>query len=272
MLAQTPFVTPLNRISVVSCYLNLSMKESAKKIFHGKVDLVHQCSLRHFFRGVSGHLFKETARLAGKSTGLVLKPQLDSHFGKSLSGKLKSDALFAGSLSSWEMVINPADTLRTMWQAGEKLRQVEKGKRLSHLYKGSLGNGFRQLGIWLLFPGSERLWSTITEKMTPLDPHTISGIAVKAFPQSFHITAPIWIFERLKNELQYHPALHQSATSYKSLYLTAFRSILQRQGWQGFLRGLMPKVGVNTILVIGADYLLERGRGHLQNASITNAT
>ncbi|MBF8263564.1 MAG: hypothetical protein HW387_1229 [Parachlamydiales bacterium] len=257
MLAQTPLVTSLNRISVVSCRYDLSMLESAKQIFQGTIDAAGKPSAKHFLKGISGHLVKESARLGFKASGIVLKPRVDSYLQESPSGKLKSDLIFAVSLSMAEMLINPADTLRTMWQANEKVNQVKKNNLFSHLYKGAAANGARQFGIWLGFPLSERVWSKAVEDTTSIDPYSISGIVAKSFPQSFQVTAPVWFLERLKNELQYCPNLHATgATRYSS----AFKQIIHQQGWNGFFRGFMPKLWSNTILVIGADYLLEQGR------------
>lgn len=256
MLLQTPFVTALNRVSVVSCYGNLSMMHSTRDIYLGKVDGSKTASLIHFLKGVSGHLVKEVSRLSFKTFGIMGKPSLDRHFEKESFGKVKSDLVFAGGLSLAEMLINPADTIRTMWQAGESLNRIEKGKVLSHLYKGAGANGLRQFGTWAGFPLSERVWTQAVEKTTSVDPHDLSGIALKAIPQSFQVTTPIWCFERLKNELQYHPTLSVE----NSRYAAAFKRILQTQGWTGFWRGFIPKVASNAVLVIGADYLLEQGR------------
>jgi hypothetical protein len=207
---------------------------------------------------VSGHLTKEIARLGFKSTGIVMKPSIDDHFKKDSHGKIKADLIFSVTLSLSEMVINPADTIRTMWQAGKKIQDLPKGQVLSHLYKGSGANGLRQFGTWLGFPFSERLWSRILEINTPLDPHSMAGIAVKSLPQSFQITIPVWIFERLKNELQYHPNLIHDNGKYR--YLSAFTHIKSNQGWMGFTRGFIPKVWSNYFLIMGANYLLEQGR------------
>ena len=258
MLLQTPILTALNRVSVVCCYRNLSAARSVQEIYLGKVDGLNPSSI-HFLKGVSGHLAKEISRLGFKTFGLMGKPSLDRHFHNKPSGKIKSDLIFAGGLSLAEMLINPADTVRTMWQAGEKLSLIEKGKVLSHLYKGSGANGLRQFGTWLGFPLSERVWTKVVEKTTSVDPHDISGIALKAIPQSLQVTTPIWVFERLKNELQYHPSLNKIEKR-SSRYMAAFSHILRTQGWAGFYRGFVPKVGSNALLVIGADYLLEQGR------------
>jgi len=58
MLAQTPAVTAFNRISVVSCHDDLTMREAARRIFRGTIDSATQPSMRHFLKGVSGHLAK----------------------------------------------------------------------------------------------------------------------------------------------------------------------------------------------------------------------
>jgi len=256
MLAQTPLVTSLNRISVVSCYTNSPMEKSIWMIYNGTVDSAPKPSVGYFFRGVSGHLVKESARLGFKSTGLVMKPSLDEHFKKDAHGKFKGDITFAGTLSFGEMAINPTDTILKMWQAGKKIQDLPKGRIIWHLYKGSGANGLRQFGTWLGYPFSERLWSRILGRMTSLDPHSMAGIAVKSLPQSFQITLPVWIFERLKNELQYHPNLVHG----KYRYFGAYKHIKYNQGWIGFTRGFIPKVWSNYFLIMGANYLLEQGR------------
>lgn len=258
MLAQTPFVTALNRISVVSCLENICMPNAVKYIYSGHADKIGFSSLQHFQRGVSGHLAKEVMRVSFKSIGITLKPKLDQHFGTTVAGKVKSDLTFATSLSVAEMAINPFDTLRTMWQAGICFSKIEKGKRISHLYKGSLANGARQFGVWLIYPITDRLWSNIL-KDSPIDPHSNMGIAVKSLPQSVQITTPIWIFERLKNELQFRPTLKSSSNSLSN-YKATFNHILTTQGPKGFFNGFIPKVLSNAILILGANYLLEQGR------------
>lgn len=258
MLCQTPIVTSLNRISVVCCYKNVPMFDSIKQIYKGSVDKAVAPSPKHFLRGISGHLTKETARISFKTSGIVLKPSLDEYFKDVPFGKIKSDVIFSGGLASAEMLINPADTIRTMWQAGEKIRDLPKGRVLSHLYKGSGANGLRQFGTWLGFPLADRIWSKAIDASTSLDSRSITGITVKSLPESFQITAPIWIFERLKNELQYHPDLVKSTTKHRYTYV--FNYIRSDQGWTGFVRGFMPKVLSNYILIIGANYLLELGR------------
>ena len=259
MLLQTPVVIGLNRVSVVCCYLDLPTKKSIQAIYLGEVDGLKKSSLIHFSKGISGHLAKEISRLGFKTFGLLGKPSLDRHFQSDPSGKVKSDLIFAGGLSLAEMLINPADTVRTVWQAGESLSLIEKGKVFSHLYKGAGANGIRQFGTWLGFPLSERVWTKVVEENTSVDPHSLSGIALKAVPQSFQVTTPVWGFERLKNELQYHPTLNKTENR-SSRYMVAFNHILRTQGWAGFCRGFIPKVGSNAILVVGADYLLEQGR------------
>lgn len=259
MLLQAPILTALNRVSVVCCYSNLSTVKSVKAIYLGKVDGLINPSWLYFFKGGIGHLVKETSRLGFKTFGIMGKPVLDRHYQNQPLGKFKADLAFAGGLSVGEVVINPADTVRTMWQAGKRWSSIKKGTRFSHLYKGAGANGVRQFGIWLGFPLSERVWSTVVEKTTSIDPHDISGIVLKSIPQSYQITAPVWLLERLKNELQYHPDLITQEQR-TSRYSAAFSRIRRTQGWGGLWRGFAPKVGGTTVLVIGADYLLEEGR------------
>ncbi len=257
MMAQTPIVTSFNRVSVVCCRYNLTMQESIRQIFRGTIDNAPKPSIKHFLKGVSGHLAKEFARIVFRGPAFVLKPRVDHYFKDSSFGKMKSDLLFATALSGTEIFIHPADTLRTMWQANEKISFRKKGI-ISHLYKGALASGARQFGIWIGFPFSERVWSKVIEDKTRLDSHSISGILIKSLPQSIQVTASIWIFERLKNELQYRPILNNEGK--KNSYAKTFEEILQRQGWRGLIRGFMPKVWSGTVVVIGANYLIEQGR------------
>lgn len=256
MFLQTPAVTAFNRISVVSCCYNLSTAESIRQIYQGSIDGQKNASIKHFMRGVSGHLIKETARVGFKSCGLVMKPSLDQFFKDSPFGQVKSDLIFSGSLSVAEALINPADTLRTMWQAGESFAAIPKRKVLSHLYKGAAANATRQFGIWLQFPFSERYWSRIFKDYTLIDPNSPLGIVLKSAPQAVQISSPVWIFERLKNELQYHP----SSIKPKTRYGYAWKTIVQNQGYKGFMRGFVSKVGTYYVLVIGANYMLQLGK------------
>jgi hypothetical protein len=257
MLIQSPVVTSFNRISVVCCRYDLTTIQSVRKIFHGKIDGENRSSLKHFTKGMSGHLAKEAARLIFKSSGIVLNPRIDEKWKHLPFGKLKSDLFFASALACSEMLINPFDTVRTMWQANEKIRDIPKGKRMSHLYKGAFANGTKQFGLWFGFPLSERVWSHVLEKTTNIDPHSILGIFMKAIPQSIQMSAPVWLLERVKNELQYKTQLHYEDGS---RYKTAICNIFRQQGVKGFVRGYPPKILSTSCLVIGADYLLERGR------------
>jgi hypothetical protein len=257
MLIQAPVITSFNRISVVCCRYDLTTIQAVQNIFHGKIDGEKGSSLKHFTKGISGHLTKETARLIFKSSGIVLKPRVDEKFKHKPFGKLKSDLFFASSLAFSEMLINPFDTIRTMWQANENIKDIPKGKLISHLYKGAIANGMKQFGLWFGFPLSERVWSHVLEKTTNIDPHSICGIFVKAIPQSIQISAPVWLLERVKNELQYKTQLqYQDGSRYK----TAVRNIFLQQGLKGFIRGYPSKILSTSCLVIGADYLLERVR------------
>lgn len=258
MLAQTPLVHSLNRVSVVSCYRNVSARQAIFEIYSGIIDKANKESPWHFGKGWTGHLTKEIPRVGFKVYGIVLYPRILNYYQGQPLEKVKADLTFAGSLACAEMAINPADTLKTMWQAGERIGDIPREKLWSHLYRGSLGNGLRQFGTWLNFPLSERVWSNVIDSCTPLDSHSILGIVVKSFPQSFQITGPVWIFERLKNELQYHAKTNN--TDKANRYVQAFKQVLSKQGWMGLTRGFMPKVLSNWILIAGADYLLEQGR------------
>ena len=264
MAVQSVPVIPLNRVSVVSCKENLSMIGAVGKIYQGKADLRSSStklmpSFKYFYTGASGHFAKELSRVWFKASGLFMKPRLEKYFEGSSLEKLKADISFAGLLSLAEMAINPADTLRTMWQAGKKFGDVPKGKKISHLYKGSSANGVRQFGTWYIFSRYNDRWSTALESHTSLDPHSISGIVAKALPQAFQITATVWGFERIKNEAQYHLTLTDQNKGV-SRYVTAFEHIIASQGWSGLLRGFVPKALSNTVLVIGANYVIEQGR------------
>lgn len=258
MLAQMPLVHSLNRISIVSGYRYIPAHQAFFEIYSGAIDKANKESLLHFGKGWTGHLTKEIPRVGFKVGGITLYPEILKYYQGEPWAKVKADLTFAGSLACAEMAINPADTIKTLWQAGKKVRDIPKGKLWSHLYKGSTANGLRQFGTWLNFPVSERVWSSVVDNYSSLDSHSVYGIVIKSFPQSFQITSPVWIFERLKNELQYH--VKSDSEDKVNHYIQAFKRILSKQGWMGLTRGFMPKVFSNWVLIMGADYLLEKGR------------
>ncbi len=255
MMLQTPLVTALNRVSVVSGYKNVSGWKAAQNIYLGTIDQKTNASVFHFLRGGGWHLAKEGCRLGSKTYGLMEKSSLNDRFKEKPLGWLKADLIFASSLSVWEMFINPVDTVKTMRQAGEKIGDIPKGQRLSHLYKGSTANGCKQFGIWMLYPLSNRICDGAIEGTTSVNPHELTGIFLKAIPQATIVTAPVWIFERLKNELQYD--LKAQYAQFR--YAHVFQKVMKEQGTIGLLRGFGPKIASNTVLVLGANYVYELG-------------
>ncbi|MBS0625953.1 MAG: hypothetical protein JSS32_07880 [Verrucomicrobia bacterium] len=259
MVVQTPLLNALNRVSAICCRDNISMWRAIDWIHEGAIDGMRKRSIAHFGVGMGAHLFRETNRVFFKSMGLLFKPTLDEHFRNSPYGKQKADWAFSGSLAVAEIAINPADTLRIMWQANENLSMVRKGERISHLYKGAGANGVKQLGVWLLYSKSERYWSRVVVDLTGLDPGSPAGIALKSLPMSLHIGVPVWVFERLKNVLQMNPSLmHHTNTKYR--YVAAWRQVLGTQGAKGLLRGLAAKTLYTAFQAMGANYMLEEAR------------
>ena len=284
MLAQTPFVTSLNRVSVVCCHSNLGTAGAISAIYKGIIDAVEVDtkpetsastalkkakpvpSFRHFFKGVTGHLAKETPRLAFKPAGIAAKPSINAYFeaDKSALNAFKAHVVFSGTLSLAEMSINPLDTIRTKLQSGQAIKAgILPNQTLGrYLYSGSLANGGRQFLTWLFFGYSESYANKFTILTTSIDPHSNLGIVIKALPQSALLTLPTWPFERVKNELQTHPKLNTGGL-YQT-YKRAITHIIETQGVSGMIRGYVPKTLSNAVLVIGADYLLEMGRAQVR--------
>lgn len=265
MVIQAPLVNGLNRVSVVSCYTNSPTIPAIQSIYSGAIDKKETSSFLHFQKGMTAHVVRECARLIYKPWGLaVLKPRLDEHYLRQGAwGAFKSSLIFSSVLSLFEMAINPADTLRTVWQSGKSLRgSLTPGQSLvKHLYAGSWGNGGRQFTIWMGYSVSDRLCTDLMEKHTSINPHNFPGILIKSLPVSFLFTLPSWGFERVKNELQYRPELIAKAKKFgQSRYRIGFRNILKKQGFKGLCRGFIPKVWGNGVLAAGASFLVELGR------------
>lgn len=265
MALQAVPVNALNRVSVVCCHNDLSMARAAQNILAGKID-GKAPSLIHFTKGMIGHVGKESLRLSFKAGGLViLKPQLEEHYREKCDryGSLKASFLFSLTLAGGEIVINPADTWKTMLHSGKGVRSgLLPGQSVFlHLYSGAAANGMRQFGTWMVFSTSESVCNSAMDKTTSIDPHSLTGIVVKSYPQSVLLTSVVYIFERVKNELQYHPALKEEAKRKKiSPYRVAIEHIYDTQKARGFLRGMAAKTWSNAILVLGSNYLLEKGR------------
>jgi hypothetical protein len=248
MLAQAPAVAGLNRISVVSCAQDLPSVKAAQAIYTGVVDAAPRPSPRYFLRGLSGHLMKETCRLMFRAPLLVAKPKMDETIGCG-----RSDLAYAGLIVAGEMIVHPFDTMRVMWQAGQRLCAIQ-GSKFLHLYKGAAANGAKQFITSLMYPSSERLSSQAVRQWTPLDPDSVAGIALKAPAQSLFLTSLVWGPERVKNELQYR------LTAQRFGYWNGLRCILTTQGPRGFLRGFAPKWAANSFIIAGANILLAKGR------------
>lgn len=263
MIAQAPFVSALNRISVICARYNLSMGASGAQIFHGTFDQAPPSSL-HFLKAFKEHLAKEQLRLVFKTMGLVKKPEMDQYFGSTRMGMILSDISLASVTALGEMAIQPVDTLRTMKYGTTLLSSVKTGTRIAHLYKGSAASGATQFGLWVGYPLSERFWTRIVDQHTSVGSHSLTGMALTSLPQSLQITLPIWLPLRLKYELQYKPDLLDPHNP-TSRYTQAFRHIVETQGYPGILRGLIPRVWSNAILVVGANYLLNLGRAGLKS-------
>ena len=130
-----------------------------------------------------------------------------------------------------------------------------EGEALSLSYKrlfaGSLGNGLRQGGSWGLFLyGNARL-----EEMAAARGWRSSYLS-KCVPLAILFTTVVFPIERVKNEMQFRPPPASSG----SAYAAAVRQIVAQQGVGGLYRGYVPKVGLNSILALGALWLVEAGR------------
>ncbi len=260
MLFSAPIVNSCNRISVVECHNGCSSRRAIQQIYQGTVDLKKNPSLWHFQRGLGAHLAKEIPRLTFKPIGLMwLKPELDDHYRKQgRAGDIKASLIFSGALSACEIAINPVDTCRTVWQSGQKVKNlVGVGQSLgTRLYAGSLGNGVRQFSIWMGYSAADRLCNEKLEQHG-YDIYSLKGISIKALPESFLFTLPAWLPERIKNELQYRPHLIEKAkANHRSRYSMSVEYIYRTQGIQGFCRGFLPKVCGNGVLVAGANILV----------------
>lgn len=255
MIIQAPMVNAFNQWSVVACRYDLSNRSAFQFIYEGRLNGTGS-SLLNFRAGMAGHFSKEVPRIFFKSTGLyIYKPWLNTQLTPNYV-----DITFAGTLALAEIFINPADTWRVNNQAGTKLTYS-----MSSLYAGSLANGARQFGTWWGFSYSNHILNESLSNYTAIDPHSITGILIKSYPQAIFFTSLVYGIERVKNELQYNsPQKNQNLFVKKSPYLSAASKIWQQQGMHGFFRGIHPKILSNTISCIGSNFLLELGQKNIQ--------
>ncbi len=146
--------------------------------------------------------------------------------------------------------------------------QIPKLHTLRNLYGGALATGVRQFGYWEGYSISEQAANHLLETFTSINPHAPEGIIVKSWPQSLFLTTPIYIFQRLINELQYSPNLAiQAREQKKRRYTVVLQDIISNQGKKGLFKGFFAKVASNSILILGVSILLEQGRSALKKAS-----
>ncbi len=254
---QTPFVHPLNRISVVCSNTGYSSLRAIREVYAGTIDSVDapKRSFWNLHRGLSGHLVKEITRLSFKPFGgAILKPKIDQTFPLS---PLKASIVFAGAMSCMEVLINPADTVRVRLQSGQSLNSFYPNP-IKQLYAGSLGNFMRQFGTWGTYNFSGAHLDRFFREHTTLDPKSIDGMAVKSVIQAVLLTSLVYpTFERLKNELQYNKDIEKGVSS---LYKASFNGVIKRRGVVGLVHGLFPKILSNTILVYGFNWIVENGK------------
>ncbi len=271
MLCGAPFVNGLNRISVVACSENVSSMEAYRRVYNGTIDST-RASLMHFGVGMTPYLIKETSRLFAKTIGLIfLKPTLENHYkgNKDPYGTTKTNLIFSLTLTGFEMAIQPIDTLCTMWQARRSItslfQSTSKLQIAKYLYNGTVANGARQFTQWMGYSISEAGCNDAMKKYTSIDPHSILGIGLKSWPQSFFLTFFPYPFQRCKTELQYRPLLAEEAKiANRFRYVVVVEHIINTQGIAGMARGFFAKVASNSVLVAGVSILLERGRRALE--------
>lgn len=260
MLCQAPFVNGFNRISVISSDHNCGVIQSVRKIYSGVID-GKAPSVSHFGVGISPLMLKELFRGFGKSSGaFILKPSLEYYYRFDANGKLKTNAIFAVTLSVFEMMIHPIDTLGTLWQNGNSIKKITpplSGLSLvKYLYTGAKANGGRQFGQWGGYAVSEDFCNEYMKNHTNIDPHSNIGICYKSLPQSAFLTVWFYPLQRIKTGLQTNPAFAQEKEPYKKMLST----IIKTQGFFGLFKGLVSKILSNAALVGGVNYLLEKGR------------
>ncbi len=276
MLLSAVPVNACNLVSVVCCHDNLTSRQAIWKIYSGKVHRGSP-SCGHFLTGMSGHMLKEFPRLFIKVGVLTFaKPGFEQYFRdrEDANATLKTAIIVSLLWGAGEAMINPFDTARTMWQSGKGVREsLQPGQSLvSHLYAGSLANGLRQAATVWMFSYSELAANRCMEA-TPIDPHSLAGAIIKSPIQGVLTTAAVYLPERLKNVLQFHPYVREQAHQARgSSYLAALGHITTHQGLRGLARGMIPKTWSITLMTAGANYLVELGRGNLKRVQESEKT
>lgn len=254
MLVQAPAVNFFNQGSAVAGRYNLSTIQAFRYIYQGNYHGGVANSFQNYLLGMAGHLTKEIPRVTFKAGGLyVYKPWLDTQLSKNYS-----NLAFATTLSAAEVIINPADTWRITSQVGGKLTYS-----FSALYAGALGNFCRQFGTWWGLGYSNDKLNSIMQKYTDIDPHSLTGVALKAYPNGFFFTTLVYGIERTKNELQFQ-APPENNKLVGGRYFKAAQTIWNTQGPSGFTRGFFAKTCGNAVLSAGAIFLLELGKKNVE--------
>lgn len=253
MTLTTPGINALNQISVYSCRFNRGFINSIKDIFYGNA-YGTQPSLANFGKGVFPHYFKETIRTCCfKAVALAnVKPWLEKQ--ESLTPMQRILALGGGLALAEGAIVNPVDTARVRLQGGKPIVFS-----LQALYSGTLGNIPRQFFTWTIWGATDEPLNSFLLINTDVGEGLVRE-AVKSPFQALAFTSAVYPIERLKNKLQYD---HESSAELKrgqSRYAAGFRSIVAEQGVTGLVRGGLPKLGSNTLLVFGANLLTMWGK------------
>lgn len=256
MLAQAPIVHPLNRMSIVGSESGYSAAKAVREIVMGSIDKSPP-SIQNLQKGFGWHLFKEGARIFGKSYGALLLTELNDKFP---SSPAKASAIFAAAMAAYEMVINPADVARVFLQGGGSPSALW-GKLRNDAYAGALGNGYRQFGTYGIYSYSGVHLDKFFTKNTSLDVTSFDGRAVKSVIQSALITAGVYpFFERLNNEILRDKNI---CAGERFRYLAICKEVMKTKGGvMALTHGMFAKMLSNSILVYGFNLSVDEGKRH----------
>ncbi len=167
---------------------------------------------------------------------------------------------FAAALAAAEGAVSPLSWMTARLQAGKSpfptLEEAQGANRFGMMFQSSGAQMARQFLIWYTWMSTEQLSIDWTRHMG-VDPTTLPGITVQSLMQAVPVTLASYLPERLKNHIQVNPIPDGS------IYSTAFKQIIERQGVSGLARGLVPKVMATAFLAGGFNYLCNERRKRL---------
>ena len=262
MFTTAPVIHPFNVIAAAAAKTQKSSPSAAFEVYRG-LGGNPQNQLKNYWNGLSGHLSKEIVRSWGRIGGVVyLDPMCKSNFTAGWAPHV-----LACVMASYEVVFaNPAD----VWKS---FRSTGLPTKLSDLFKGSLGNFWRQYMMWFVWSKSIAPINTFLKEKTNIDSASSTGIASRTALQAIACTSVTYPLELWLRTVQVRSAEYPvkgftkscgfflsalknpGSVTTGSAYFLVLSDLLKKNGIRGVGLGMTSKLVGNTILLGGANFL-----------------